>query len=45
MCDASCLVNGVDNELSLLGCYSKYSKMDKGAKDKLAGSPEENGGE
>jgi len=22
----------------------KYSKMDKGAKDKMAGSPEENGG-
>ena len=44
-CDITYLVNGVDNELSLLGCYSKYGKMDKGAKDKLAGSPGENGGE
>jgi len=29
---------------SLKGKRRKYSKMDKGAKDKLAGSPGENGG-
>jgi hypothetical protein len=31
-------------ELEEMSKGGKYSKMDKGAKDKLAGSPGENGG-
>jgi len=35
---------GTNRELEELNKWIKYSKMDKGAKDKLAGSPGENGG-
>ena len=34
----------MNRELEEVNKRRKYSKMDKGAKDKLAGSPGENGG-
>jgi hypothetical protein len=34
----------MNGELEVLSKGKQYSKMDKGAKDKLAGSPGENGG-